>query len=365
MKLSILSGLALLGLVGACTVAVDGERGAADDRQPLGKADNIGSCQGPDDTDFCGGKSEGSCYCDEACVKFGDCCGDVSAVCEGDGIEPGELCLSDNHCTADQVCDHTECHSNCGPGQICPAVCWGECVDDGGIPGDCGDGTPGLCAAIAPECPEGTASFIVNHCWGPCVDPETCEPPVDPVEPCGDGTVAVCEILVSPCEDGLVREVIGGCFGECVDPVTCEPPVDPIVPCGDGTFPICEVVVAPCEDGLVREVENGCFGECVDPATCEPPAPSCDEVVEEFLTETAEIRSCNVDADCGQVLSGTSCGCTRNWVARTDADVDAWEDMRQDVFDAGCNIPGGISTCDCPAADGFACEDNICTWNYL
>jgi pyridoxal 5'-phosphate synthase pdxS subunit len=29
-----------------------------------------------------------------------------------------------------------------------------------------------------------------------------------------------------------------------------------------------------------------------------------------------------------------------------------------------CSL-GGISTCDCPAADGFACEAGACTWNYL
>lgn len=315
MNVSKIGALLLLGFVGACTAALDGGPEGADDRQPLGKADNIGSCQGPGDTDFCGGQSNGTCYCDEACVQYGDCCGDVSAVCEGDGVEPGDLCLSDDTCLPDQVCDHSVCLNDCEPGEICPAVCLGECVDD--TSGDCGDGTLGLCPALPPVCAQGTASFIVDNCWGPCVDPSTCEPPVDPV-----------------------------------------------IPCSDGSFPVCKIAVAPCEEGLVREITEGCFGACVDPSTCEPPN-SCDEIVDAFMEETAEVRSCNVAADCGQVLAGTSCGCTNNWVARADADVEAWYEMREDVWDADCNIPGGISTCDCPATDGFACEDNVCTWNYL
>jgi len=64
------------------------------------------------------------------------------------------------------------------------------------------------------------------------------------------------------------------------------------------------------------------------------------------------------------VLAGTSCGCTRNWVARTDADTSDWQVARAELQQAECGI-GPISTCDCPPADGFACEQGICTWNYL
>lgn len=48
------------------------------------KGDAPGSC----DPDDCGGKgSSGSCWCDELCVQYGDCCSDKSAVCDGD-VEP-------------------------------------------------------------------------------------------------------------------------------------------------------------------------------------------------------------------------------------------------------------------------------------
>jgi hypothetical protein len=55
------------------------------DRGPLGKADQAGSCEG-EGTDHCGGQSAGSCYCDDECEAFGDCCHDKAAVC--DAIEP-------------------------------------------------------------------------------------------------------------------------------------------------------------------------------------------------------------------------------------------------------------------------------------
>jgi len=93
--------------------------------------------------------------------------------------------------------------------------------------------------------------------------------------------------------------------------------------------------------------------------------PDCDALVEAFFAETAEIRSCDEATDCDQVLTGTSCGCTRNWVARSNADIDLWETLRDDALEAGCQLSGTISTCDCPAADGFACSEGVCGWDYL
>ena len=73
---------------------------------------------------------------------------------------------------------------------------------------------------------------------------------------------------------------------------------------------------------------------------------------------------CETDDQCGQVLAGTSCGCTRNLVARNDADLADLEEIRAKAEANECSL-GGISTCDCPAADGFACESGSCTWNYV
>lgn len=271
------------------------------DRGPLGKADAPGSCMADDGDDFCGGKSDGACWCDDLCASFGDCCGDKQPVC--DGVDPGPtLCMSDDTCDAGQFCDHSECLSNCPPGMFCPAVCWGQC-SDAPQPPQCPDVCEAICAGepeppLPPGCPlPGCA------CDDPPPNPDTCE---------------------------------GACGGKSEGSCWCDD--------------LCST-----------------YGDCCDDydAACSEPVVTCETIVADFLAETTEIRSCTADAECGQVLSGTSCGCTRNWVARTDADLDTWQGLRDDAFENGCEIPGGISTCDCPAADGFACDAGTCTWNYL
>jgi hypothetical protein len=77
-----------------------------------------------------------------------------------------------------------------------------------------------------------------------------------------------------------------------------------------------------------------------------------------------EIRSCNAPEQCGQELKGTSCGCTHNWVARTDADTDHFFELLGMADRLGCELILA-GTCDCPAADGFTCTDGICAWKYL
>jgi len=64
------------------------------------------------------------------------------------------------------------------------------------------------------------------------------------------------------------------------------------------------------------------------------------------------------------VLKGTSCGCTRDWVARLDADPSEFYALVELAGQLECELPF-ISTCDCPAAEGFRCLDGICAWNYL
>lgn len=83
-----------------------------------------------------------------------------------------------------------------------------------------------------------------------------------------------------------------------------------------------------------------------------------------FLAEVMTIRGCAEDAECGQVLMGTSCGCTRDWVARLDVDTAPFWALVDKAMELGCDLPF-ISTCDCPETDGFACVGGICTWNYL
>lgn len=92
---------------------------------------------------------------------------------------------------------------------------------------------------------------------------------------------------------------------------------------------------------------------------------SCTELEAAFAAEAKAIRSCTTGSECGQVLTGTSCGCTRDWVARLDADAAYFYDIIAQAGPLGCDLPL-FSTCDCPAADGYACgAGGVCTWNYL
>jgi hypothetical protein len=75
-------------------------------------------------------------------------------------------------------------------------------------------------------------------------------------------------------------------------------------------------------------------------------------------------QKCTSAAECGQAIKGTSCGCTRDAVARKDADLTSYQAIRSKLTELGCD--GGLgSTCDCPSADGFACVNNRCVWNYV
>ena len=91
---------------------------------------------------------------------------------------------------------------------------------------------------------------------------------------------------------------------------------------------------------------------------------NCEELEAAFDSETKDIRSCVAADECGQELMGTSCGCTRNWVARLDADTTNFYALIAKAERMGCELFLN-GTCDCPAADGFVCEAGICGWNYL
>jgi hypothetical protein len=85
-----------------CTVdadCADGETCAADGTCVVSTA---GSCAGA-----CGAEGSDSCFCDEACFGFGDCCADVCTVCsaELDGCGgPTPDCTVDDDCTGTDVC---------------------------------------------------------------------------------------------------------------------------------------------------------------------------------------------------------------------------------------------------------------------
>jgi len=100
-QLFIASSFAALLLCAGCSSATDVEgtdqTPPQEDapRGPLGKADSFGSCQGAGSATYCGGASNGSCYCDNACAEYGDCCADYASVCHassGNGDGPAITC---------------------------------------------------------------------------------------------------------------------------------------------------------------------------------------------------------------------------------------------------------------------------------
>ncbi len=332
-KFSLLVSL-LLPVVACDTAEPTNEESAGQtERGALGKADAIGSCENPEGGDFCGGPAVGgNCWCDDLCESFGDCCADKEPVCDE---EPAiEFCLQDEQCDSG-FCDHSECLSNCPEGMFCPAVCWGQCgeepepegclatsdCDEGefcSFPSECGEGPVGECSAI----------------------PEVCAEIYAPVCGCDAVTYGnACEAAAagqSVQSDGPCPSDPGSCEGSCGGQ-------------GNGCW---------CDDLCVE------YGDCCGDYEETCIEADCEALVDAFEAETTAIRSCESDAECGQVLTGTSCGCSRNWVARTDADIDLWDTLRDDALDAGCELPGTISTCDCPPTDGFVCNEGICGWNY-
>ena len=203
-----------LGLFFCFAIACDDGDGGGDvDRQPIGKADLVGSCE-PDD---CGGQpADGNCWCDESCLDFDDCCANVYAVCED---LPAPDCDDDSQ--LNQLCD------------------------------------------MKPACESGQVAAKINSCFQ-CVDALTCEAPA---ASCDDGSTLNQLCDVPPiCEGDTVKALISGCF-ICVDPLTCEPPA---ASCDDGSelSKFCDVPPI-CDDGTEKAIMSGCF-VCVDPSTCEP-----------------------------------------------------------------------------------------------
>lgn len=103
-----------------------------------------------------------------------------------------------------------------------------------------------------------------------------------------------------------------------------------------------------------------CIIVCDD---CHEPEETCEVIEDDFEDELRAIQSCSEDAECGQPLAGTSCGCTRNLVAREDADTSALYDLMDRAYEQECEL-GLESTCDCPDAYGFECADGTCAWAY-
>jgi hypothetical protein len=90
---------------------------------------------------------------------------------------------------------------------------------------------------------------------------------------------------------------------------------------------------------------------------------TCDEVNAEMKHELVALRACSVDADCGLILEGTSCGCTNELVAHKEFDTARFRGLQRRADELKCSTT--VTDCSCPATDGFVCTDSVCGWNYV
>ena len=104
--------------------------------------------------------------------------------------------------------------------------------------------------------------------------------------------------------------------------------------------------------------------QCTRSACLEDASTECAPLVSAMKAELARVQHCDSAAECGQPIPGSSCGGTRDWIARKDANLAEYLSLRDRVSDSGCQTEGG-STCDIPAADGFACTNHVCGWNHV
>lgn len=306
-------GLTLL-LCGPAGCAAELETDPGDpsaERGSIGKADLMGTCQGATE-DFCGGPSAGNCWCDEACVGYGDCCSDVDEVCgpvdpppggQGCGGFLGDTCSDDEYCAyeAGQYCGAADASATCQPRpEACITLYDPVCGCDGNTYGNAcvaavaGTGvlSEGACAAPPPgsfcggiagiQCPDGQV----------CVDDENddCDP-ADGGADCG----GVCVLEGEACAPVLCELFCA--FGFDVDPETgCEVCACAEQPAGAECVAAggkCVVgLVESCPEGLAASA-MGCGDAPIETTCCAPVEPAPDSCV----------------GACGGPAAGAGCWC--------------------------------------------------------
>ena len=328
------------------------------------------SCEGN-----CGGSSPNeSCYCDDSCLDYFDCCSDYVAVCGGGGGSgtcAGNCGFDAGFCYCDSSCLYFGdcCPDACDECGYCPCFpsCDGKACGDDGCGGSCG------------TCAKGTACYG-GTCEVNCGN-TSCEPDFgENCSTCGEDCGAC--VLSSGCVKGT-QPSCGGCV--------CEDCV-----CGQDSF-CCNTAwdadcVAQCQgdcggcfehEGCQPHEGPGCGGCACEACVCALDAlccgvawdASCVAACQLDCGESCGIATCETDLDCydGDPCTTDSCPaaggtCAHEAIAEccaTDAECDDADACTTDLCVVGqCAHLGACCTVDTECDDGDACTADICAGGH-
>ncbi len=271
----LLRGAAVAAVVGFASPACSTDSGpaSADDRDNIGKADLTGSCRDSDGEPVCGGPGSGSCWCDDMCATFGDCCTDAPGAC-GVGFR-GECTVTDEGvmtgCPDLQPCILTNCDPGCEPlsGDCCEGVCEDtipdpvvvECtVTDEGVFLGCGDGE--IC--MLTECDDACGLVSAECCDAQCVPFVDDAPDVQECTVTDEGVSLGCDsdeiCILSDCEESCTPVSASCCEGQCVPFMDGPTAVECIVE---------DNISLGCDEGEICVELGSCVEDCTDgPEAC-------------------------------------------------------------------------------------------------
>ncbi len=189
----------VVGCVEAPSEPAAASAAAEDDRAPIGKADQTGSCQTAEDN-FCGGQSDGNCWCDDLCEDFGDCCGDKPVACDGE--EP-QFCAEGTIEAVTAFTDASDGKQCAGEELHCVTDDHGACPQFAPLPPDfCADGERVTGPTRYTTSADGMECVLPSvHCL--TLDLDAC-PLFQPLPPdfCSDGVAMKGEPSFIPSADG-------------------------------------------------------------------------------------------------------------------------------------------------------------------
>jgi hypothetical protein len=323
----------------ACSTAPAVSNGAVD-RAPIGKADQTGSCQAGD-ADYCGGKSDGNCWCDDQCDAFGDCCADKPIACDGE--EPG-FCAEgtiETETVFAPSSDGKECSTDV---EHCLTDDFGACPQFSPLPPDfCAEGRvvtgPDhyITAADGMECSIPSVHCVTND-GGAC--PQFSPPPPDY---CADGVLVSGPSSFIAAADGMECQIPSlHCLTNDLD--ACEPDEDEF--CEDGELVEETVFTAGDEAFECVEAELHCLSKQFDACPFLAPLPPdfCEDG--EIVTGPTSWITAADGNECA--LPSVHC------VTRDGGACPQFSPLPPDFCEGGDVVEGDSSFI--PATDGMECE---------